>query len=166
MRSQFGDLKVIWLCSQVSPSDVSTGVNDQIWKLSMNNNKSNDKKVPVVLAKCLSSLFHMRTSVFQCRQPSQCRRNPLMPPLREEKRWHCSAGPQALLSPPSPGTGRSRTPSLCPASGTKLMENDTRSHHFFRKEKHCFWILFKKLLCFCFLIHWLDYVVKEISRVT
>lgn len=100
IRRQISELKVILMCSQVSTIDVTIESNYQVLKLSSGEN------VLVVLVLCFSSLFNLYSSLFQCRQQLQCLRNPLTPQQREEKRWHYHAGPQALLSLPSPGTGR------------------------------------------------------------
>lgn len=157
MKRQISDLKVIWLCSQVSPIDVSTDVNYQILSSAWTT-KSSDKKNPSGVVERFSSLFNLCSSIFQCRQQSQCLRNPLTPQRREEKRWHYPAGPLALLSPPSPGTGR-----LCTHIPLASVYNQvhgkilvTLSFLSGRIAKHRFWILFKKLLYFCFQICWLN----------
>ena len=155
IRRQISDFKVIFLCSQVSPLDLSTEVSYQVLKLSFKK-KGSGETVSVVLVNCVLSLFNLRPSVFQYHRWSQCLRNPLTPQQREEKRWHFPAGPQALLSPPSPGTGRLciHTPLPCihgQASGKILTILS-----FCLEGNHYFWISFETWWGFCFQFSWLN----------
>lgn len=156
IRRQISDFKVIFLCSQVSSLDLSTEVSYQILKLSFKKKKGNVETVSVMLVNYFSSLFNVPSSVFQCHQWSQCLRNPLMPQRREEKKWHFPAGPQALLSPPSPGTGRLCTHTPLPCVHGQASRKTLRILSFCLEGNHYFWISFKKWWGFCFQFSWLN----------